>query len=169
MLVACKRNETPASILPPADTNPAVRKKVPFLIPGFQETLFVDQAGFKLTEIHLPGRKEVLWASLLLCLFQSLETPSGGSSSSSEGLLLLSTNCAMVSQWWQAVDVFLATKGWVCTILSCLLPNWQVIEFSGSYIIRTSTIWKDLWKSCVAHNISLPDSVQGTRLLAGPS
>lgn len=83
----------------------------------------------------------------------------------------------MVSQWWQAVDVFMVTKGWVCTILSCLLPNWQVIEFSGSYIIKASTIWKGLWKSCVAHNISqtqckahdslldLPESWQKSQVL----
>lgn len=91
---------------------------------------------------------------------------------------MLSANCAMVSQWRQAaVDVFLVTKGWVCTILSCLLPNWQVIEFSGSYIIRASTIWKGLWKTCVAHNIpqtqckaydslqDLPESWQKSQVL----
>lgn len=56
----------------------------------------------------------------------------------------------MASLEQQAVGVFLVTKGWVCAILSCLLPNWLVIEFSGSDIIRATTIWKGLWKSCVA-------------------
>ncbi|XP_005992322.1 claudin-4-like [Latimeria chalumnae] len=55
----------------------------------------------------------------------------------------------MAANGLQITGLAVSVIGWICTIISCILPMWRVTAFIGTNIVTAEVFWEGLWMNCV--------------------
>ncbi|XP_004460891.1 claudin-1 [Dasypus novemcinctus] len=83
----------------------------------------------------------------------------------------------MANAGLQLLGFFLASLGWICTIVSTALPQWRIYSYASDNILTAQAIYQGLWMSCVSQStghiqckvydslLSLDSVLQATRAL----
>ncbi|CAB1439497.1 unnamed protein product [Pleuronectes platessa] len=83
----------------------------------------------------------------------------------------------MAAAGLEILGVFLATIGFLGTIVICALPMWKVSAFIGNNIVTAQVFWEGLWMNCVKQStgqmqckvydsmLALPRDLQAARAL----